>query len=374
MEKSTIFFSHSSLDKDVVLLIKDKIYDITKGTIDIFMSSDGQSIPFGTNWIHKIEEGLNTSQIMFVFVTENSLSSGWIYFEAGYAYNKGISVVPVGLGVDIGSLKPPLNLLQGFNITSSEGLNNFVTILNREFKTTFDDLFDLNDFEKVLHLLNIENNKYKAIGDYIDRVVFHIEGRDEINNELVPVDLYSIFQSILLYLNNNDISYASEIKEDLKRLLFQGIEVSYYGGEQKPDFGYITISLSSYNFLDSFSLFTKLFREIEGFDSCSLGFYISSNYDCMKTNEDQSSIIEYSGEFVSSESRYGWYSYKGEAYLFQVIRSVHNLKGGGTRNLNHVSIISPMEDAAAYDIIDLLDKLINIGIIFKLENNEALIP
>lgn len=120
MSKATLFFSHSSKDKDVILTIKNKLDKATGGVMDIFMSSDGQSIPFGTNWIHKVEEGLQAAKIMFVFVTKNSISSGWIYFEAGYAYSKGIQVIPVGIGVDIGSLKAPLNLLQGFNVSSED--------------------------------------------------------------------------------------------------------------------------------------------------------------------------------------------------------------------------------------------------------------
>jgi len=36
---------------------------------------------------------------MFIFVTQNSIKSDWIYFEAGYAYSKGIEVIPVGIGV-----------------------------------------------------------------------------------------------------------------------------------------------------------------------------------------------------------------------------------------------------------------------------------
>lgn len=70
MSKSTLFFSHSSKDKEIVLSIKNKLDMMTGGVMEIFMSSDGQSIPFGTNWIHKIEEGLQIAKIMFVFVTK----------------------------------------------------------------------------------------------------------------------------------------------------------------------------------------------------------------------------------------------------------------------------------------------------------------
>lgn len=99
MEKPTIFFSHSSKDRDAILPIKEKLMKITSGVIQIFMSSDGQSIPFGKNWVHKIEEiGLNQrKKLLFVFVTPTSIESGWIYFEAGFAYSKGIDVIPVGV-------------------------------------------------------------------------------------------------------------------------------------------------------------------------------------------------------------------------------------------------------------------------------------
>lgn len=113
MDKPIIFFSHSSKDKDLIYSIKNKLDAATGGVIDIFMSSDGQSIPFGTNWIHKIEEGLQAARIMFVFITENSISSGWIYFETGYAYSKGIQVIPVGIGVDIGGFKSAIEFIAG---------------------------------------------------------------------------------------------------------------------------------------------------------------------------------------------------------------------------------------------------------------------
>ncbi len=146
MIKPTLFFSHSSKDKDAILLLKNKLEKATGSVLNIFMSSDGQSIPFGTNWIHKIEDGLQQAKIMFVFVTENSVSSGWIYFEAGFAYSKGIQVIPVGIGIDIGGLKPPLNLLQGFNIISEDSLNNFISIVNEVFDYQFEESFTQADY------------------------------------------------------------------------------------------------------------------------------------------------------------------------------------------------------------------------------------
>lgn len=151
MQKPTIFISHSSLDKELIRQIKDLVNRRTSGTVDLFQSSDGESIPFGNNWIHQVEENLNKSKIMLVFVSPRSAMSSWIYFEAGFAYSKGVKVIPIGIdGVDIGNLKPPLNLLQGFNITSADGLNNIIAVLNREFDCSYPESFSEDDFERLL--------------------------------------------------------------------------------------------------------------------------------------------------------------------------------------------------------------------------------
>jgi len=147
MNKSTIFFSHSSLDKEYISLLKSKLSNKTAKTIEIFQSSDGESIPFGNNWVHKVEESLNNAKIMLVFISPRSMTSSWIYFEAGYSYSKDIKVIPIGIcGIDVGGLKPPLNLLQGFNIASSDGLNNLITVINREFNCEFHEAFTEQDY------------------------------------------------------------------------------------------------------------------------------------------------------------------------------------------------------------------------------------
>lgn len=106
MEKPVVFFSHSSKDEKGLRELKKLVEARTGGSIRIFLSGDGQSIPFGSNWVHKIEDALHDSSLMFVFVTPNSLRSNWIYFEAGHAYSQGMKVVPVGFGIDLNGIAP----------------------------------------------------------------------------------------------------------------------------------------------------------------------------------------------------------------------------------------------------------------------------
>ena len=94
-----------------------------------------------------IEEALKEARLMFVFISPNSVNSGWIHFEAGYAYSKNIKVIPVGIDeFDLNILNPPLSLFQGFNVNSEDGLNNLISIINDEFSFSHKPTFSKNEY------------------------------------------------------------------------------------------------------------------------------------------------------------------------------------------------------------------------------------
>jgi hypothetical protein len=145
--KPIVFFSHSTSDGEALRRLKERFVTLTSGSVDVFLSSDGQSIRLGKNWVASVEQALKKAKVMFTFVTPNSIGSPWLYFESGVAYGNGTDVVPVGLfGVDVGDLHPPLSLLQGFNVKSHESLNNIITKTNETcgINCTFE--FNENDF------------------------------------------------------------------------------------------------------------------------------------------------------------------------------------------------------------------------------------
>lgn len=157
--KPTVFFSHSSRDSVPLFCLKEIIIKKTGGSVDIFLSSDGQSIPFGHNWVHSIENALKSAQLVFVFLTPSSLAKpGWINFEAGHAYSKDIQVVPVGLfGVGIENISPPLSLLQGFNINSRSSASNIIAIINKIFGFSHNEELTEDEFNKVFNTSNNYN-------------------------------------------------------------------------------------------------------------------------------------------------------------------------------------------------------------------------
>ena len=149
-DKKIIFFSHSSYDKKALHRLKDLLTKKIANTAEIFLSSDGQSIPLGRNWVSRLEEAMKQSRIMLVFLSPMSLQSHWIYFEAGYAYRRNIRVVPVGiLGVDLERVGPPLGLLQGFNIKSEDGLNNIIALINEAFDYSHEESFTQEEYNEI---------------------------------------------------------------------------------------------------------------------------------------------------------------------------------------------------------------------------------
>jgi hypothetical protein len=173
--KPTLFLSHAAKDSRSIGFLKDRIVSLTGSSIDIFVSSDGESIRFGRNWVHQVEEALGRAKLMFVFLSPAALQSRWVPFESGFAYAKGIQVVPVGiLGVDLASVGPPFGLLQGFNINSPQALNNLVKIINDTFECSFGEEMTAEDYQQAF--LGDEIRANSLFGEYsgvIDEITFH---------------------------------------------------------------------------------------------------------------------------------------------------------------------------------------------------------
>lgn len=342
-EKDTIFLSHSSKDKESLNLLKKLLVDRTSNIFNVFLSSDGQSIPFGTNWIHKIEEGLNNAKVMFIFVTPNSVKSGWIYFEAGYAYSKGIKVIPIGIGVDIGSINPPLNLLQGFNITSKEGLNNIIKIINDIFDVTFlEDFIDEEYFEFSSYFISDYFNLKNQIIDYFKT---EINNQYYSNGEKKVIDLNNLFVECHDIFDENYISYLS----DEISFLSNGLQV-------KKRYGAIEIAID----IDNIETNIKTFKDIiklanKESESHYLSIILKQGYDVIIDEIKVSSLITKSDYITFGSGSIHSYKYKNVSFaLFRYPKT----------NVNSLNVVIK-QDTDIDTIYDLVNELYNVGIIFK---------
>lgn len=367
MNKSTLFFSHSSKDKDMILAIKTKVMKYTSNTLEIFQSSDGESIPFGTNWIHKVEEGLDDAKVMFVFVTENSISSGWIYFEAGYAYSKGIHVIPVGVGVSVGDLKAPLNLLQGFNITSAGGLNNFITIINREFSYDFPELFTPEDYDEIITLSSGSGVVNSHFDEIVRSVKFSLDGiYYEAPGEKKSRDTKKMYEQIREYLDEHKLEYSFTKLHGYgydkgSCIAVQGIKFVYEAPEKDSSSGTITVSISPYNFEKSFELYLELLANCMENTSAWVQLRLKDNYAYTIADEDCAALLLASPEWFSlSKSRVGSFDCTRLGLHF----SVYN--DGDQRTRDYVLGISfAPQKIKATSIAELVARLYDLNLIYK---------
>lgn len=164
--------SHSSRDAIILAPLREALRTKTSDTLQLFLSSDGQSIPFGRNWVSTVETALNASTLMFSFVSPQSIGSAWLHFEAGFAYAKGARVVPVAvMGTDMNHLHPPLSLLQGFNCHNRDGLNNILAIINGHFSTSYPLTFTDDEYRAIFAKGGAEMDAgVEIFGRLVDRV------------------------------------------------------------------------------------------------------------------------------------------------------------------------------------------------------------
>lgn len=370
MEKGSVFFSHSSKDMNMILPIKEKVCHATGNCIEIFMSSDGESIPFGRNWVHKIEDGLNSAAIMFVFVTPNSVNTAWIYFEAGYAYSKGIKVIPVGIGVSIGQLKAPLSLLQGFDVLSKDSLNNFISILNQEFKLSFNDAFEDTDYQKVVQSLSkssmldetmLERWFSYAEYDYYPRTIGE-------NNEKEPIDHF--YTSLLEYVKNKGFNYSIDNKE--QKIILMGIEFHLVGRDEKGARYYDTthsfrVRFTTYNFLHTFEQLRGILSSIGMPDQLYLRLCFAPGYTGVVDDIKCSAIVHQNPDLFSLDKDHigSIIDNKRRVNKFHIWEpSRHNTSGSNECSFNFSYNISAFMDES---FLSFLNDVISCKMIYKLD-------
>lgn len=130
MEKKLVFISHITEESKLAQILSEEIKKSYLGMLDIFVSSDGESLPAGGRWLDAIDKALTNSAIQISLCSPQSIKRPWINFEAGASWIRRIPVVPVcHSGLTKNQLPVPLAMLQAANIDNESDL-----------KTLFDEL------------------------------------------------------------------------------------------------------------------------------------------------------------------------------------------------------------------------------------------
>ena len=121
--KPTIFISHIHGEERTANAVENVLRTALLGAVNIFNSSNRQSLDPGDPFRDKIIETLKNSECTLVIASPDSVSSPWVNFEAGGAWVSGRRVIPCCVrGMKPTSLPVPLSHLQGLSLDTNDGL------------------------------------------------------------------------------------------------------------------------------------------------------------------------------------------------------------------------------------------------------------
>jgi hypothetical protein len=118
-----VFISHISEEAPVAASLKAALEQDFLGIIDVFVSSDGESIAAGEDWLRSIDEALRNSALLITLCSPASIRRPWINFEAGATWILKVPIIPLcHAGLTPHDLPMPLSLRQGLSLNDAEGL------------------------------------------------------------------------------------------------------------------------------------------------------------------------------------------------------------------------------------------------------------
>lgn len=118
-----VFISHVHVEKEIAIAFKELIEDAFLGMIETFVSSDGESIRMGRDWLREIDTALTDCVLEIILSSPTSVTRPWINFEAGAGWIRKIPVVPLcHAGLVRDNLPSPLGSLQSANATDESHL------------------------------------------------------------------------------------------------------------------------------------------------------------------------------------------------------------------------------------------------------------
>ena len=124
--KKRLFVSHISEEREVAERLKGALARDFLRLLDVFVSSDTESIAAGEDWLKSIDKALRECSIVVILCSPESIRRPWINFEAGAAWMREIPLIPVcHVGLLPRDLPMPLSLWQRIALDDPDGLRRF---------------------------------------------------------------------------------------------------------------------------------------------------------------------------------------------------------------------------------------------------------
>ncbi|EKT5677473.1 toll/interleukin-1 receptor domain-containing protein [Escherichia coli] len=235
MSEKLIFLSHITEEKELAKIIKDAIEDEFAGFVSVFVSSDGETIKAGQNFLKVIEDGLVNCIAAIYLISPNSVKRSWISFELGAVWirntlnqNAGLGDIPTlpfcHSGMVFKELPQPICNLNAIEANMASKLEFAFRSLQSavgargRLRTDFNELaakvvdFErryvlFDNLEKVFDILNLSK---KALKEIKSKVQNNSSIEFIVSFDLVPTTVEKEVRDILHKIPNDLIKVQSE--------------------------------------------------------------------------------------------------------------------------------------------------------------------
>ena len=131
MPKSKLFVSHVVEEAALAEMLKSHLTRDFLRMVEVFVSSDLESISAGANWLTTLESALRTSSALLVLCSHASVGRPWVNFEVGAAWiTRSVPIIPIcHSGLRLVDLPMPFRVLQGIEATSETGLRRAYALI-----------------------------------------------------------------------------------------------------------------------------------------------------------------------------------------------------------------------------------------------------
>lgn len=157
MSTKKIFVSHISSETELAQSLKHSLKKHFLGLLDIFVSSDKETIQAGTQWLEEVDVALKSADFQIVLCSKESVGRPWVNFEAGAAWIRGIPVIPLcHSGLRPNELPVPLGMLQAVECSQPESLCKLYDAIAKVLSVDIPEI----DFQRLASELRELEKKY----------------------------------------------------------------------------------------------------------------------------------------------------------------------------------------------------------------------
>ena len=197
MKRPLVFISHITQEAEIAVEFQTLIEQHFLGMIDVFVSSDGNSIQMGQKWLNNVSEALEDCAIEIVVCSPISVQRPWINFEAGAGWVRGIPVIPLcHSGMEPSKLPVPLNLLQAAKLSDLSSLKLVFPVLANALgastpKIDFTDFIKkINDFEERYTFWQKCNEAFTELEKIEPGITIHLKKNTKIEIKLTETQMH----------------------------------------------------------------------------------------------------------------------------------------------------------------------------------------